>query len=101
MLDILAELVPGDCRITPKLYLHYLKTLKDKMYKVRLPDVSPYEIQVQKSVNKIVIVNHQYYKTHISNFTFSQVENAINEMFEKEKKKRLADAEQFIMDLRF
>lgn len=103
MIQVLKSLTPLEFQTTPKLFLYYLKTLSDRIYKRSVPDVSAYEMQILKESHAITIVNHGHYTTQVNKFTFKQLEEMINLYFENQKKPivEMCEEKQFILDLRF
>ena len=101
MLAILKELVPEQYQYTKESFLHYIKCMKDKTYKVKLPDLSPYEIQIVKTCKGLVIVNHQNYMTNVTDLSFPSIERMILELFPKVAFVSEGDGLGFINDLIF
>jgi hypothetical protein len=97
MIDIFNSLVPEDYKTTRKLYMHYLKTLKDKQYKVSLPERSCFEIQILKQNNLFYVAIHQDYKTLTVKIGYS----AIEKLLESKAQNEPNENELFLLDLRF
>lgn len=97
MMQIINELLPDHYKTSSKLALYYLKCLKDKKHIVRLPDVSPYEIEVHKLNKGLTVVNHGYYITQVANLSFP----ILKSMLEKEYPNPVENENDFILDLRF
>lgn len=77
MIQIFNALVPEHYKTTNKLFLYYLKTMKDKLYKVSLPEISCFEIQVLKNLNSFTVVIHQNYKSEVSTVSIHQIEKML------------------------
>lgn len=99
MIEILRILVPVDYQLSAKTFLYYLKTLKNKMYKVQALDISLYQIEILKTDKGLTIVNHQYYTSNVVNVTFSNLEKELKKHFAPEDPKQYEI--EFINSLRF
>jgi hypothetical protein len=97
MLEIFENLVPEDFKTTQKLFIHYLKTLPDKLYKVKNSELSDYEIQIQKFNKVFTVVVHKNYKSEISKVSIPQIESLLKNKYEND----LNTPELFLLDLRF
>lgn len=99
MIEILKILVPVDYQLSDKTFLYYLKTLKNKLYKVQSLEISLYQIEILKTDKGLTIVNHQYYTSNVINVTFSNLEKELKKHFAPEDPKQLEF--DFVQALRF
>lgn len=97
MIEVFQSLVPEEYKTTKKLFMHYLNTLPDKVYKVKNSDLSDFEIQISKFKNEFTIVNHKHYKTEVSKICLSKIEFLLKEQTEND----INTHELFLLDLRF
>ena len=97
MIEIFESLVPIQYKTTRKLFIYYLHTLPDKLYKVKNSDLSDFEIQINKCNNVFTVVNHSHYISQISKISISQITELIKHKFEND----LNTPELFLLDLRF
>jgi len=97
MIEIFEALVPIQYKTTRKLFVHYLNTLPDKLYKVKNSDLSDFEIQINKCNNVFTVVNHSHYISQISKISISQITELIKNKYEND----LNTPELFLLDLRF
>ncbi|QKJ63826.1 hypothetical protein [Flavobacterium sp. M31R6] len=101
MMSVLLAIVPPEYQETEKRFLYYLKTLKDKVYKKDIPEVSQYQVQIKKDLKGLTIVNHGHYKTEVVSQTWKQLEERLRLHFEKEDIQLPDEQKQFLLDLRF
>lgn len=98
MLEIFKKLVPDSYQKENSLFIYYLKTLKDKEYKINLPDLSIYQVQILKQKNSFTVVIHKHYKSEVCTISLTSIER----MLKDENKKPVQSEEiNFINDLRF
>jgi hypothetical protein len=101
MMSVLKAVVPAEYQETEKRFLHYLKSLPDKVYKKDIPEVSQYQVQVKKDLKGLTIVNHGHYKTEVINQTWKQLEERLRLHFKQLNPKPTNEEQQFLLDLRF
>lgn len=97
MINILKELAPIQSQKTEFLFNLAIISLKDKKHIVRLPDVSPFEIEVYKTNKGLSIINHQNYTSTVTNLSFPTIRKIIKCHFKTYSFQDLG----FVLDLRF
>ena len=99
MIEILKLLVPTDYHLSAKVFLYYIKSLQKKIYKIKAPELSPYQIEILIQDKGFTIVNHQHYNTQVTNMTFNALEIELKKHFQPENPKQYEI--EFINALRF
>lgn len=97
MLEIFENLVPDDFKTTQKLFIYYLLTLPDKLYKVKNSELSDFEIQINKFQKVFTVVLHKNYKSEVSKISIPQIEGLLKEKYKND----VNTPELFLLDLRF
>lgn len=81
MLKILLELLPIESKKTAFLANLAFNCLPPKIYKLDIPDVSLFQIEVHYSNNVFTIVNHQDYNTEFSNISLLRLKRLVSDSF--------------------
>lgn len=89
MINVLKSLVPTEYQKDSKRFMYYLRTLKDKVYKKDIIEISNYQVQILKDSFGLIIVIHQNYITTSTKLTFNQIQSVINQYFNKKKSKKI------------
>jgi len=97
MITILKELTPIQAQKTEFLFNLSIISLKDKKHILRLPEISPFEIEVYKTNKGLSIINHQNYTSTVTNLSFPTIKKLIQKHFKSDSFQNLG----FVLDLRF
>lgn len=101
MLDILDKLIPAAYQLNLKTSIHYLKTIPDyKVLSVKCPDLSLYEIQIQKTLLGLVVIKHENYTSTSISYNWNSLTNILQQKFPKTLFEDVQE-DLFINDLRF
>lgn len=81
MLKILLELIPIESRKTEFLTNLALNCLSSKIYKLDIPEISLYQIEIHFYNNVFTIINHQNYTTEVSNISLLRLRTLVSDSF--------------------
>jgi choline kinase len=98
MLEILKHFVPAEYAANPKIFLYYLKQLKDKTIKRSIPSVSMYDVELTKTKNAITIVIHSNFSSTANTISFPRIKDFLDRAYQPIPENT---PYQFVADLRF